>query len=70
MTQQNDRRPDGMTMEIQAIVDLVDANVSPIANADVWEAEIAARQNDESDTAPQSGDEELDKVIELSTTLA
>ena len=70
MEQQNDVQPDVTATEIQAIVDLVDANISPIANAEAWEAELVARQHDESEAPPQSSDQELDKVIELSTTRA
>jgi hypothetical protein len=70
MKQQNDVRTDEVATEIQAIVDLVDANVSPVADADAWEAEIAARQQGERDEPPQPVSDTLEKVIELSTVLA
>jgi hypothetical protein len=59
-----------MKTEAQAIVDLVDANVSPIAAAGAWEAEIAARQHGERDEPSPPVNEELQAVIEISSVLA
>jgi hypothetical protein len=61
---------DEMKMEVQAIVDLVDANVSPVADAEAWEAEIAARQHGERDGPAPTVNEELQEVIEISSVLA
>jgi hypothetical protein len=70
MNQQNDYPPDDVVTEIQAIVDLVDANVSPVADAEAWEAEIAAHQQGERKEPPLPFNETLHEVIELSTVLA
>jgi hypothetical protein len=70
MNRQHNFNPGEMETEALAIVDLADANVSPLANAGAWEAEIAARQHGEREKPPQPFNETLDKVIEFSTALA
>jgi len=70
VNQQNDFQPEDVVMEIQAIVDLVDANVSPVADAEAWEAEIVARQHGKREDPSQPFNETLHEVIELSTVLA
>jgi hypothetical protein len=70
MDQQNGFRPDEITTELQAIVDLADANISPIAEAEAWEEEIAARQHGEREELQPHASEELQEVIDQSTALA
>ena len=59
-----------ITTELQAIVDLADANVSPIADAEAWEEEIAARQHGEREEPQPPASEEIQAVIDQSTALA
>ena len=70
MQLRNGYLPDEITTELQAIVDLADANISPIAEAEAWEEEIAARQHGEREESQQLASEELQEVIEQSTALA
>jgi hypothetical protein len=62
-TQQEDSAP-----EMRAIVDLVDANVSPVADADAWEEEIAAHRQGEREELPPR-DATLKAVIDISDLL-
>jgi hypothetical protein len=70
MYQRNDAQSDEITTELQAIVDLVDANVSPLADAEAWEEEIAARQHGERQEPQPSASEEFQAVIDQSMELA
>lgn len=66
----NKRRTQEDTVtELRAIVDLVDANVSPVTEAETWEAEIAARRRDGAAT-PSRTSATIKEVIDLSTALA
>jgi hypothetical protein len=70
MQQRNGYLPDEITTELQAIVDLADANISPIAEAEAWEEEIAAWQHGEREEPQPLASEELQEVIDQSTALA
>ena len=70
MQQRNRNLPDEITTELQAIVDLADANVSPLADAEAWEEEIVARQHGERDVPQPLASEEIQQVIDQSMTLA
>ena len=57
------------TTELRAVIDLVDANVSPVTAADAWELEIAARRR-ECAAEPPAPSRAIREVIDLSTALA
>ncbi len=62
------KRQDTAT-EMRAIVDLVDANVSPVADAETWDREIAARRRG-GPSEPPAANPAIREVIDLSTALA
>lgn len=70
MYQQNDTQVDEITTELQAIVDLTDANVSPITEAGTWEEEIAAWRHGERESAQLSTSDEIREVIDQADALA
>jgi hypothetical protein len=70
MQQRNGDYSDEVTTELQAIVDLADANVSPLADAEAWQEEIVARQRGEREEPQPLDSEEIQLVIDQSMTLA
>jgi hypothetical protein len=70
MGQRSGFQPDEIITELQAIVDLADANISPITEAEAWEEEIAARRHGEREEPQPLASEEIQEVIDQSTALA
>ena len=56
--------------EMRAIVDLVDANVSPVADAEAWEAEIDAHRQGDREEPPPPGSATLKDILDISALLA
>jgi hypothetical protein len=56
-------------LEVHALMELTEANVSPVADTEAWETEVEFLQQDGVET-PQPLQDAIDDVLEVVTILA